>query len=43
MEEDYEMPIILGGAFFLISITLIDGQKGKLTIKVQDQEVGSWV
>ena len=38
-EVDIEMPIILGGAFLATRKTLIDVQKGELTIHVNDQYV----
>lgn len=39
MEEDREVPIILGRPFLATGRTLIDVQKGELTMRVQDQEV----
>lgn len=39
MEEDREIPIILGRPFLATSRTLIDVAKGKLTMRVHDQEV----
>ena len=39
MEEDREVPMILGRPFLAIGRTLIDVQKGELTIQVQDQKV----
>ncbi|XP_052172163.1 uncharacterized protein LOC127788087 [Diospyros lotus] len=39
MEEDKDIPIILGRPFLATSRTLIDIQKGELTMRVQDQEV----
>ena len=39
MEEDKEIPIILGRAFLATSKAMIDGQKGKLKLRVQDDEV----
>lgn len=38
-EEDREVPIILGRPFLATGRTLIDVQKGELTMRVQDQEV----
>ncbi|XP_052185196.1 uncharacterized protein LOC127796831 [Diospyros lotus] len=39
MEEDKDIPIILGRPFLATGRTLIDVQKGELTMRVQDQEV----
>ena len=39
MEEYKDVPIILGRPFLATGRTVIDVQKGELTIKVQDQEV----
>ena len=39
MEEDREVPIMLGRPFLATGRTLIDVQKGELTMRVQDQEV----
>lgn len=39
MEEDWEIPIILGRPFLATGRTLIDVQKGELTMRVQDQEI----
>ncbi|PIN20749.1 DNA-directed DNA polymerase [Handroanthus impetiginosus] len=39
MEMDSEIPIILGKPFLATSRTLIDVQKGELTIRVQDQQI----
>ena len=39
MEEDQEIPIILGRPFLAIGRTLIDVQQGKLTLRVQDDQV----
>ena len=39
MEEDKEVPIILGRPFLTTGRTVIDVQKGELTMRVQDQEV----
>ena len=39
MDEDREIPIILGRPFMATGRTLIDVQKGELTMRVQDQEV----
>ena len=39
MEEDQEIPIILGRPFLATRRTLIDVQKGKLTLQVQDDQV----
>jgi hypothetical protein len=38
-EEDSNIPIILGRPFLATGRTLIDVQKGELTMRVQDQEV----
>ena len=39
MEEDREVPLILGRPFIVTSNTLIDVQQEKLTLRVQDEEV----
>ena len=39
MEEDKEVPIILGRPFLATSHALIDVQKGELRLRVQDEEV----
>ena len=39
MEEDREVPLILGCPFLATGKILIDVQKGKLTLLVQDEEV----
>ena len=39
MEEDKEIPIILGRPFLATSRAMIDVQKGELKIRVQDDEV----
>ncbi|PIN26668.1 DNA-directed DNA polymerase [Handroanthus impetiginosus] len=39
MEVDSEVPIILGRPFLATGRTLIDVQKGKLTMRVQDQQI----
>ena len=39
MDEDKDVPIILGRPFLATGRTVIDVQKGELTMKVQDQEV----
>ena len=39
MEEDREVPLLLGYSFLVIGKTLIDVQQGKLTLRVQDEEV----
>ena len=39
MEEDAEVPIILGRPFLATGRTIIDVKKGELTMRVQDQEV----
>ena len=39
MEEDKEIPIILGGPFLAIGRAMIDVQKGEMKLKVQDDEV----
>ena len=39
MEEDQEIPIILGRSFLATGRTLIDMQKGQLILRVQDEEV----
>ncbi|KAI4313294.1 hypothetical protein L6164_026285 [Bauhinia variegata] len=39
MEEDQEIPIILGGAFLATGRAMIDVQKGNLTLRVQDEEL----
>ena len=38
-EADREVPIILGRPFLATGKTLIDVQKGELTMRVNDQEV----
>ncbi|KAF7810625.1 hypothetical protein G2W53_037368 [Senna tora] len=37
-EEDKNVPIILGRPFLATGTTIIDGQKGELTMRIQDQE-----
>ncbi|PIN05661.1 DNA-directed DNA polymerase [Handroanthus impetiginosus] len=39
MEVDIEVPIILGRPFLATGRTLIDVQKGELTMRVQDQQI----
>ena len=39
IEEDRKVPLILGRPFLATSKTLIDVQQGKLTLRVQDEEV----
>ena len=39
MEEDKEIPIILGRPFLAIGGALIDVQKGELKLRVQDDEI----
>ena len=39
MEEDKEVPILLGRPFLAIGRGLIDVQKGELRLRVQDEEV----
>ena len=39
MEEDAEIPIILGRPFLAIAGALIDVKNGKLTLKVGEEEV----
>jgi len=39
MDEDREVPFILGYHFLAIGKTLIDVQQEKLTLHVQDEEV----
>ena len=39
MEEDKEIPIILGKPFLATGRTMIDVQKGEMKLKVQDDEV----
>ena len=39
MEEDREVPLILGHPFLATGDTLIDVQQKKLTLRVQDEEV----
>ena len=39
MEEDEEIPIILGRPFLATSRAMIDVQKGELKLRVQDDEV----
>ena len=39
MEEDREIPLILGRPFLATGQTLIDVLQGKLTLRVQDEEV----
>ena len=41
MEEDMEVSIILGRPFLTTGYTLIDIRQGKLTLRVQDDEVTS--
>ena len=39
MEEDREIPIILGRPFLAIGRVMIDVQRGELKLRVQDDEV----
>ena len=39
MEEDQEVPLILGRPFFSTRRALIDVQKGELTLRVNKEEV----
>ena len=39
MEEDKEVPIILGRPFLAMGRALIDVQKGELRLRVQEEEV----
>ena len=39
MEEDQDIPIILGRPFLTTGRTLIDMQKGEVTMTVQDKQV----
>ena len=39
MEEDVEVPLILGRPFMKTARVLIDVDDGKLTVRVQDEEV----
>ena len=39
MEEDKEIPIILGKPFLATGMAMIDVQKGELKLRVQDDEV----
>ena len=39
MEEDKEIPIILGRPFLAIGRAIIDVQRGELKLRVQDDEV----
>ena len=39
MEEDKEIPIILGRPFLATSRAMIDVQRGELKLRVQDDEV----
>lgn len=39
MDEDYEIPLIFGKPFLATSKALIDVKRGKLTLKVNDEEV----
>ena len=39
MEEDKEIPIILGRPFLAIGRAMIDVQRGELKLRVQDDEV----
>ena len=39
MEEDKEIPIILGRPFLATGITMIDVQRGELKLRVQDDEI----
>ena len=39
MEEDKEIPIILGRPFLATSRAMIDVQRGELKLRVQDEEV----
>ena len=39
MDEDRKVPLILGCSFLTTDKTLVDIQQGKLTLRVQDEEV----
>src|SRR5262249_26582410 len=39
MEEDFEVPVILGRPFLAIAKALIDVVEGWLTLRIQDKEV----
>ncbi|XP_010245491.1 PREDICTED: uncharacterized protein LOC104589022 [Nelumbo nucifera] len=39
MEEDYDMPLILGRPFLATERALIDVQQGKLSLRINDEEV----
>src|SRR5262249_17998184 len=39
IEEDYEVPIILGRPFLATAKALIDVAEGRLTLRIQDEEV----
>ena len=39
MEEDKEIPIILGRPFLATSRAMVDVQRGELKLRVQDDEV----
>jgi len=39
MEEDVEVPLILGRSFMKTARLIIDVDKGKLKVRVQDEEV----
>ncbi|KAI4354065.1 hypothetical protein L6164_002965 [Bauhinia variegata] len=41
MEEDQEIPIILGRPFLATGKAMIDVQKGNLTLRVQDEEISA--
>ena len=41
MEEDREVPIILGRLFLVIGQALIDVKNGELTLRVGDEKVNS--
>ena len=39
MEEDREVPLIMGRPFLAIGRALIDVQEGKLELRIQDEKV----
>ncbi|GKV41195.1 hypothetical protein SLEP1_g48761 [Rubroshorea leprosula] len=39
MEEDFEMPLILGRPFLATGRSLIDVQQGKLSLRIHDEEI----
>ena len=39
MEEDKQVPLLLGRLFLTIAVALIDVKKGELTLRVGDEKV----